>query len=365
MTVIQAIHIRGYEDRPEPKPHTVYRIEIQVSVRSWQMWRRYSEFADLHVELTKSCGGTPPAPLPPKNSFAFFRGGKTSVALLEERRAALEQYLRAILAAKDDMWRESFAFRDFLGVPVGKQDAGGAVAGGFTASSWLDEHQDVQARVRDVRADINRRDALSDAHDISGSHQANVQAKKKLAGILTRVGTLEDGLKGLGLSGISEGELQRRTDMVARLRDDCEKLAKIVTAARTSSRGLGTVAERNPALATDRETLLGSPPGRSGMPGGFSRPVARVFGQKAQPVETEQTRPLDDQGLLQLQQTQIDQQDAHLAQLSTILQRQKGLGLAIHQEIKEQNEELDALTSEVDHVGAKLTKAKRDLNRLG
>ncbi|KAM5535410.1 hypothetical protein V8D89_010932 [Ganoderma adspersum] len=365
MPVIQAIHIRGYEDRPEPKPHTVYRIEIQASVRSWQMWRRYSEFADLHIELTKSCGGTPPAPLPPKNSFAFLRGSKTSLALLEERRAALEQYLRAILAAKDDVWRESFAFRDFLGVPVGKQDAGGAGGGGFTASSWLDEHQDVQARVRDVRADINRRDALSDARDVSGSHQANVQAKKKLAGILTRVGTLEDGLKGLGLSGMSAGELQRRTDMVARLRDDCEQLAKIVTAARTTSRGIGTAAERNPALATDREALLGSPPGSSGMPGGFSRPVARVFGQKAQPVETEQTRPLDDQGLLQLQQTQIDQQDAHLAQLSTILQRQKGLGLAIHQEIKEQNEELDALTSEVDNVGAKLTKAKRDLNRLG
>ncbi|KAI1797824.1 Phox-like protein [Ganoderma leucocontextum] len=352
MTVIQAIHIRGYEDRPEPKPHTVYRIEIQASVRSWQMWRRYSEFADLHIELTKSCGAPPPAPLPPKNSLAFLRGSKTSPALLEERRAILEQYLRAILAAKDDVWRESFAFRDFLGVPVGKQAAGG----GFTASSWLDEHQDAQARVRDVRVDINRRDALSDAHDISGSHQANVQAKKKLAAILTRVGPLEDGLKALGLSGMSEGELQRRTDMVARLRDDCDKLAKIVTC---------RAHDRNPALATDREALLGSPPGSNSMPGGFSRPVARVFGQKAKPVETEQTRPLDDQGLLQLQQTQVDQQDAHLAQLSTILQRQRGLGLAIHQEIKEQNEELDALTSEVDHVGAKLTKAKRDMNRLG
>ena len=364
MTVIQAIHIRGYEDRPKPKPYTVYRIEIQASVRSWQMWRRYSEFADLHVELIKSCGAVPPSSLPPKYSLAFLRGSKSSPALLEGRRAALEHYLRAILAAKDDVWRESFAFRDFLGVPIGKQDAAGA-GGGFTASSWLDEHQDVQARVRDVRADINRRDALSDARDVSGSHQANVQAKKKLAAVLTRVGVLEDGLRALGMSGMSEGELQRRTDMAARLRDDCEKLAKIVTAARTMSKGIEAAAERNPALTTDRDVLLGSPPGNSSMPGGFNRPVARVFGQKAQPVETEQTRPLDNQGLLQLQLQQIDQQNAHLAQLSTILQRQKGLGLAIHQEIKEQNEELDALALEVDHVGSKLTKAKKDMNRLG
>ena len=97
MTVIQAIHIRGWEDRQEPKPHVVYRIEIQASVRSWQMWRRYSEFTDLHVELTKSIGA-PPAPLPPKHAFALFRSS-TNPTLLEERRVGLETYLRAILAA--------------------------------------------------------------------------------------------------------------------------------------------------------------------------------------------------------------------------------------------------------------------------
>ncbi|KAI0669957.1 syntaxin [Trametes maxima] len=360
-TVIQAIHIPAWEERTTPKAHVVYRIEIQASVRSWQMWRRYSEFADLHVELSKSTGAPPPAPLPPKHALALFRSS-TSPALLEERRAALETYLRAILAAKDERWRESFAFRDFLGVPVGKSaahDVGGPAH--FTSTSWLDEHQDLQARVRDVRADINRRDALGDSGDVSSSHQANVQAKK-LAGVLTRVGVLEDGLKTLALAGLSEGELQRRTDMVARLRDDCEKLAKIVTVSRMTTRGIGSVAERNPASATDRDALMGS---SSGMPGGFNRPVARVFGQVAQPRETEETRPLDDHGLLQLQQTRVEQQDVQLAQLTTILQRQKQLGLAIHQEVSEQIEDLDHLSNEVDRVGGKLTGAKRQLNRLG
>ena len=104
MTAIQAIHIRGWEERLEPKTHVVYRIEIQASVRSWQMWRRYSEFADLHIELTKSTGSTPPAPLPPKNTLTMFRSS-TNPTLLEERRAALETYLRAMLAARDDVWR--------------------------------------------------------------------------------------------------------------------------------------------------------------------------------------------------------------------------------------------------------------------
>ena len=148
--------------------------------------------------------------------------------------------------------------------------------------------------------------------------------------------------------------------MVARLRDDCERLARVVTVARMTARGIGTPAERDPAPAADREALLGGAGGS-----GFSRPVARVFGQAAQPKETEQTRPLDNHGLVQLQQAQVEQQDATLAQLSTILQRQKQLGLAINQEIREQNEELDALTTDVDRVGGKLTSAKRHLNRLG
>ena len=245
--------------------------------------------------------------------------------------------------------------------PEGKGPAAGSASAAFTSSSWLDEHTDVQARIRDVRADVNRRDALSDRGDVSGAHQANVQAKKKLAAALTRVGTLAEGLQDLGYAGMSEGELLRRRDMVARLQDDCEKLAKIVTVARMTSRGIGTSAERNPASESDRAALLEPPPNASG----FQRPVRRVFGAAAQPQETEQTRPLDNGGLMQSQQAKMDQQDGLLAELSTILARQKQLGLAIHQEVAEQINMLDDLTNEVDHVGGKLTNAKRQLNRLG
>ncbi|PSR72377.1 hypothetical protein PHLCEN_2v11720 [Hermanssonia centrifuga] len=362
-TVIQAVYIRGFEERPSPKPHAVYRIEIQASVRSWQMWRRYSEFVDMHTELVKSTGLSPPVQLPPKRPFLFRTHANSS--LLEERRAGLELYLRAIISAKDDIWRESYAFRDFLGVPAGKlqADGGSSRPSEFTSSSWLDEHTDLQARVRDVRADINKRDALSDRGDVSGSHQSNVQAKKKLAAALTRVSVLEEGLQNLGYAGMSEGELQRRRDMVARLRDDCEKLAKMATVARLTSRGLGSTSERNPASESDRAALFDSPQPKAA--NGFQRPITRVFGGAAKPKETEQTRPLDNHGLLQLQQTQVDHQDAQLAQLSTILQRQKHLGLAIGQEISEQNELLDDLTGEVDRVGGKLSNAKKQMNRLG
>jgi regulator of vacuolar morphogenesis len=290
-------------------------------------------------------------------------------ALLEERRAGLEAYLRAIVSAKDDKWLDTFALRDFLGVPVGKQAASGEsnssssnAAGGtqFTSSSWLDEHMDLQARVRDVRADINRRDAFSERGDVSAAHQTNVQAKKKLAGVLSHIGALAEGLDALALRGMSEGELQRRTDMVARLQDDCEKLAKMLTVARNTARGLGSAAERSgPAAGSDRAALF------AGASAASSKPIARVFGVPQPPRETEQTRPLDNQGLVQLQQTSMERQDTQLAQLTAILQRQKHLGVAINNELAQHMELLEGLSDDMDRTGGKLTAAKKQLNRLG
>ncbi|KAF9229345.1 Phox-like protein [Gyrodon lividus] len=365
MTAIQAVYIRGHEERPNPKPHVVYRIEIQAHVRSWQMWRRYSEFVELHTEITKSTGSPPPAALPPKNAFSVFKGPfRDESAMIERRRADLETYLRAILSAKEEKWRDSFVFRDFLGVPIGKQGlmAEGGSKTRFSSASWLDEHIELQSRIRDVRADINRRDTLSDRGDVGASHTTNVQAKKSLAEILSRVRTLTEGLQELGMSGMAEGELQRRTDMVARLQDDCEKLGKMVTVARQVSRaGVSTPSPApgftNVAVApeSDRAALLGS-----------NKPVTRVFGAALKkPQETDVTRPLDDHGLLQLQKVQMEQQDTQLSQLTSILQRQRHLGEAIGAELAIQIEMLDDFNDDVDRVGSKLTSAKKQLNRLG
>ena len=300
-------------------------------------------------------------------------------ALLEERRAGLETYLRAIVSAKDSRWLDTFAFRDFLGIPLGSKDVGGgggsssSLVRQFTSSTWLDEHMDMQSRVRDIRADVNKRDAFAERGDVGGAHTTNVQAKKKLAGVLTRVGTLVSGLDALVVqSGMSEGELQRRTDMVARLQDDCEKLAKMLTVAsrQQSSSSSSSSAARNNMIAasSDRAALFGSGSGAgagAGQPAVSSKPIARVFGVPQPPKETVETRPLDDHGLLQLQQAKMDQQDAQVSQLTAILQRQKQLGNAINSELAQHVELLDGLHDDMERVGGKLTTAKKQLNRLG
>jgi len=183
---------------------------------------------------------------------------------------------------------------------------------------------------------------------------------------MTRVNALTRGLQDLGMTGMSEGELQRRTDMVARVQDDCEKLGKMVVVARQTTTGLSSRsggggmsnASRNPAMDSDREALLGtSSP--------TIKPVARVFGRKSPPQETEETRPLDNVGVFGLQQMQIDTQDQQLSQLSSILLRQKHMAGAIGNELTLQNELLDGLIGEVDHTQGKMKGAQTQMNRLG
>jgi regulator of vacuolar morphogenesis len=372
MAAIQSISIKGTADRTSPKPHTVYEIHIRASIRSWSMWRRYSEFVDLNDELTKSTGDSLPAPLPPKHVWTL-RSSFHNAPIIEERKKGLETYLRAIIASKDSQWRDHYAFRQFIGIPVGKnapptsaasgldKNAGETNARRFTPATWIDEHTDLHTLVRDTRASLNKRDALWDAGDMRASSSANVSAKRQFVDLVERVGVLAKEV--LGEPEMSQGEMQRRMDMVARLQDDCEKLGKIVAAARQNVRPRPASAfiesNVNPG---DRAALLSS---GSGSPPDRARPVTRIFGApQPQYRETTETRPLDDRGLLQLQKQKVEQQDQQLNNLSAVLQRQMHIGVAIHTEIGEQNKILDELNSDVDRVQGKIGTAKRIMNKL-
>lgn len=361
MAAIQSVFIKSHEQRTEPKPHIVYRIEITASVRSWSMWHRYSDFVDLNTELTHITGQAPPLELPPKHALSIFTFKKsTDEGILEERRTGLEAYLRAIVANKDDRWRTCHAFNTFLGVPVGRNSGFSGEDGipCFSSAAWLDEHIALGGAIRDVRADINKRTALQDAGDVTTSHIVGVQAKKRLAEVLGRIRVLTTSLQALGLQGLGEGELQRRTDLLAKLQDDCEKCGKMLTVtrqSRTQGSTTGTASE------PDRKELFSGATSSTSF--GFKiKPPARVFGAPAQ--ETSVTRPLDDAGILQSQQQQIEVQDQQASQLSAILSRQRHLAMAIHEEITLQNDLLDDLNNEVEHTGDKLRGAKKQLNRL-
>lgn len=125
---IQSVAIPTFERREEPTPHVVYVIHVRLADKSWEVRRRYSEFAALNADLTPPA---PPAPLPPKNlashSFRLLTGlggllpasesqRQAEEEAAHERREGLEHYLRAILSARNDRWRADPRFLHFLQV---------------------------------------------------------------------------------------------------------------------------------------------------------------------------------------------------------------------------------------------------------
>ncbi|KAJ1027656.1 hypothetical protein NDA16_001995 [Ustilago loliicola] len=144
---LQGVSIPRYESRSSTaSSYTVYAVVVQLPVRSWTVYRRYSEFVRLDKNLAASpssssgtgepggAGKPAPRPLPPKerarewkktfSGFVSFASGDQGnndydeEMWLKERMSALETYLKAIVMHEDASWRESEAFKTFIEWPM-------------------------------------------------------------------------------------------------------------------------------------------------------------------------------------------------------------------------------------------------------
>lgn len=373
---IQAIYVRNSENREKPKPHTVYRIEIHAAVRSWSIWKRFSEFEKFHNQLIAQFPKHPPPnALPPKHWFTSTYGNPDKI---EERRRGLDAYLRGIMSSRDDRWRQTDVWREFLSIPTGRPLDASSM---YTSESWLDEFREMQTSAREVRSLINKRETHIARNEISASHNCTMQAKKLLTVLSSRLSDLDSGLMGLanGSSGeslMTEGELRRRQDLLSGLKDERDTLARLASAARSD---VMMPSDAKPAKAGDRRALLKSTTVPTNAQDSFGFPQARdpghgqpavvsnrVFGnaRRQQGRETEQTRGVDNEGLLKLQQQMMDDQDSQVEQFSAILNRQRQVGYAIGQELENQNQLLEELDSDLDRTQVKLKFANKKLNKI-
>jgi regulator of vacuolar morphogenesis len=354
---VEALYIRATSTRTEPKPYTVYHVEVHLAgpaKRSYTVFKRYSQFTELHADLESDTKEPPPVNLPLKHTWSLFHATIKDEALIQERKAGLEFYLRTLLTCKEPRWRESHRFLRFLEVPATKQ-----FISTFTLSSWLDEHASLSTVAREIRGDLAKRDSLGG--DPVEARKASVDAKTKLASLVSSLSRLAVGLDELAKSGnIAEGELRRRADLVSKLQDEVEtssRLANSLPARTIQSRREQPPAKEDPGTLAARSDLLGS-----------VKPSGRVLGSAArskQPQETDVTRPLDNFGLVQLQKETLSEQDDRLSSISSVLRRQRALGEEIHSELVGQNELLDSLSQEVDSTERRLGKASQKMKKLG
>ncbi|KAI1378429.1 Phox-like protein [Hypoxylon crocopeplum] len=345
--------------RDNSKPYTLYNITLRLPLRTFVVQKRYSDFAALHQALTSLVGTPPPAPLPGKS---WFKSTVNSPELTEDRRLGLESYLRAIAESPDRRWRDTPAWRTFLNLPsisstgnsAASVRAGYGIPNGDAANAaaaqdpgtWLDLHGEMKRDLQEARRCLAKRDSATDNSTALEAGSAAKKALVKAGGLLT---VLINGLRAMqDARRLGEGEIRRRKDLLAAARverEDLDKLSTAVSAAMKAS-------QRAMPSAADKTALIGNGPKTRG----------RVLGVPL--PETERTRELDNQGVVQLQRQMMKEQDEDVEGLTKIIRRQREMAEAIHREVEEQTVMLDHVNEQADVVSTKVNVAKNRTKKL-
>ncbi|KAL8735438.1 MAG: hypothetical protein Q9181_002836 [Wetmoreana brouardii] len=360
MTSQPEISIPTTSTSTTPKPYTIYNITLRLPLRTFTLQKRYSDFTALHTALTTQASGVPPPASPPPKSY--FTSTTSSPALAESRRQALQSYLQTINTDPDDRWRNTSAWRSFLNLPSSNSAnrhhaaLNGAASGQPITDpvAWLDYHRDLKSALHDARLNITKRDQASAAQ---AQHECSANAKKCLVKAGTMIQSLDSGLKSLGSDTwgrerLGEGEMRRRKDLVESAKKEREGLENLLSAMAAKSSLDATIAQ---ATARDKEKLIN--PGEQH--NNKKHATGRVLGK-----ETDRTRALDNQGVLQLQQQLMKEQDEDVDVLAQAVARQKKIGLEIQEELAVQKDMLDLLDEDVDRVQGKMDVARKRVGKI-
>ena len=360
------------------KEYTSYEIRIEHAFprAASTLRKRYSDFATLDSTLRSQAGSAPPSALPAKSWFGGSLGklglGSTSGSpeLIEQRRQGLERYLQAIETAEDGRWRVCKAYKDFL--DIGDRDQKQARFPGSQfgkdrvrdSTDWLDKYTEVKSSLQDARRWLTKREQATAA---TAQHEAGANAKKGLVRAGTLLSALEEGLSRLGGSGadewggekLGEGEIRRRRDLISTSRKERDGLESVlntmavkaaVSGASSSAPSTSSAAVTNEQKASLFSRANQAPSGR------------RVLGAPVK--ETERTRELDNDGVLNLQKQILAEQDEDLVDLTTVVRRMKEMGVQINTEIVEQNAMLGLLGEDVERVDGKMKIATKRIKKI-
>ena len=377
-----------HTDTPEHgKPFTEYEIRISHPFsRTATLRKRYSDFATLDSSLRSQVGAAPPAPLPPKSWLGGALGslgiGSTlgSPEQIERRREGLEAYLQSIETSEDGRWRVSKVYKDFLQLSDTSSTKTASYPGSQfgkdrvrDSSDWLEKHGDVKRQLQDARLWLTKREQANAA---TAQHEAGSKAKSSLVRAGTLLSALEEGLNRLSGKGdwnasnegdwggekLGEGEVRRRRDMIGTLKKEKDSLESVLNAIslKSANAGSGIATQSAAVTSQQKEGLFSTSNSKPSASSGSGR-GGRVLGAAK---ETERTRELDNEGVLQLQKQIISEQDEDLVDLTQVVRRMKEMGVQINEEIVEQNAMLGLLDEDVERVDGKIKIAKQRIGKI-
>ena len=235
---------------------------------------------------------------------------------------------------------------------------GPAAKPAMSSHQWLDLHNELKTHIQNARLALAKRDQ---ATSVTLQHESGAQAKKWLVKAHTTILRLDEGLKGLsegknGVEKLGDGEVRRRRDLLGRARKERDALEGVLNSWVTRSSAAAHSRSPSPPTSAKTKTTPGA------FPTGPSQSSRRVLGAPAK--ETERTRELDNEGVLQLQQQIMKEQDLDVEDLAVVVRRMKEMGVAINEELVGQGQLLDVLDQDVDRVGGKIDVAKKRIGKI-
>lgn len=374
MTTQPEISVPSTSTSTTKKPYTIYNITLRLPLRTFTLQKRYSDFTTLHTTLTSQAGAPPPASLPPKS---YFSSTTSSPALAESRRIGLQTYLQTLNSHSDDRWRNTSAWRSFLNLPSTSNANHPNRHAPLSRTQqqqpitdpvvWLDYHRDLKSQLHSARLQLTKRDQATSGQ---AQHECSAEAKKHLIKASSMITALDSGLKALandtwGREKLGDGEMRRRRDLVSAAQKEREGLENLGNAMVAKNALDGAIAH---ATKGDKDKLLhngGAENTHDGGGGGGSRKPAfaaakgRVLGK-----ESDRTRALDNQGVLQLQQQLMREQDEDVDVLAAAVARQKQIGMEIQDELVLQKDLLGLLDEDVDRVQGKMDVARKRIGKI-
>ena len=405
--IVESLYIAGFEPRTRTDPlhkqsnltYYVYEIVLEnEAVGKWTVWRRYSDFAQLHkdiqrwAELRVKLEGVE-LRLPSRFTL-FSRDPRELGARRAEQlqNSFLMPMFSAVGGVDLDFWHHPVIMA-FFEVPVVRT---GMLAGGTPsrdtsrnemsatygdANSWMEEFRKAEELVERVRklVERHRRIQVKQTDLLSQSLDRLPTATRARTRIVTTntdrvvesVGAKLDDLEKALDSGTQSGtELEIHKQALSKLRSTyvtaINELPTAHSAPMSSQQGRLTIKKEDSKSAPAKQAP--SPPSHA--PSKQAQPTKR---QSPSTTSTQaksaapplglgnQSRQLE---VIAHQRAAIQTQDRQLSQISLALRRQKLVATEINNEIDKESPQLDALARQLDQTKSKLDRNVEKVKRV-
>lgn len=325
--------------------YSLYDLEIEIQLNKFKVERfriskRYSDFVTLRKYL-ESQHATQLPDLPSKYASLY----KRNETLLNERKVGLMNFATSLL--NDRQLRAESEVLYFFNIPKStivelnmlnadksrteEKSIGLSISKIDSAQQWMEVYRTIKSLLQDSRTKMFNKGNVVEIRRNLKTAETNADLLKSYLTTTQELGS---------------GEIRRRKELLLSVTKEITELNDML---RTMK--LTDLAEKAPYSSVNANDLFKTH-NSSGR-----RTLGRI-------KESAQTKKLDNQGLLQVQQNEMQDQDQSLSALRDMIIRQKQIGIAVNEEIGIQNELLDSLNQEVDQSTNKLKVAKGKINKI-